>query len=96
MTIMWSRELTSLPPVLSLSLTGLRMAGFLLILKRFGVLALIVAIFFDNFLSSFPVSSPLSQWYAENSIFALAVVTGLSAYALYTVLRTRPFPGQIS
>ena len=88
MTIMWSQELSGLPAVLSWSLTGLRMAGFLLLLKRYGVLALIVAIFFDNFLSHFPVSSSLTQWYAEQSIFALTVVTGLSAYALYAVLRT--------
>ena len=39
-------------------------------------------------LSHFPVSSSLTQWYAEQSIFALTVVTGLSAYALYAVLRT--------
>ena len=90
-TAMWYGELSTVYPILSLTVTGLRMAGFVLVVKHWGVLALIVGIFFDNFLNTFPITTGFSEWYTESSIFALIVAAGLGAYALSVALggRTR-------
>jgi hypothetical protein len=60
------------------------------ILIRFGVLALIVGFFVDYTLLSFPLTADLSTWYAGSSLFAIASVRALTAYALYTALAGRP------
>jgi hypothetical protein len=38
----------------------------------------------------FPRTADFSAWYAGSSIFAIASVLALSAYALYTALAGRP------
>jgi serine/threonine-protein kinase len=91
LTALWYGEVSTFYPGLSVAVTGLRMAGFVLILKRFGVLAAIVAIYFDGFLNMFPLTTDLTAWYAESSVFALAVVIGLGVYALYAVSGGRLF-----
>jgi serine/threonine-protein kinase len=88
-TAVWYGELPGLYPELSLALTGLRILGFVFILRRFGLLAAIVAIFADGFLNTFPLTLALSQWYGENSIFALLVLIGLASYALAVSVRKR-------
>jgi predicted Ser/Thr protein kinase len=60
------------------------------ILIRFGVLALIVGFFVDYTLLAFPLTADLSTWYAGSSLFAIASVLALTAYALYTALAGRP------
>ncbi|HYL72908.1 MAG TPA: serine/threonine-protein kinase, partial [Bryobacteraceae bacterium] len=60
------------------------------VLTRFGVLALIVAFSVDLTLISFPLTTDFSAWYAGNSLYALASVLVLTAYALYTALAGRP------
>ncbi|HXN50208.1 MAG TPA: serine/threonine-protein kinase, partial [Bryobacteraceae bacterium] len=59
------------------------------ILTRFGVLALIVA-FSVAALDRFPLTADLSTWYAGSSLFAIASVLVLTAYASYTALAGRP------
>ncbi|MGA8234108.1 MAG: hypothetical protein WB795_21710, partial [Candidatus Acidiferrales bacterium] len=60
------------------------------ILTRFGVLALVVAFSVAATLGDFPLTVDLSTWYAGSSLFALASVLALTAYALYTALAGRP------
>jgi hypothetical protein len=60
------------------------------ILTRFGVLVLIVTFSVDFILSSFPLTSDFSAWYAGSSLFAVASVLALTAFALYTALAGRP------
>jgi serine/threonine-protein kinase len=91
LTAIWYGEVSTLYPALSLTVTALRMVGFVFVLKRFGVLAAIVAIYFDGFLNTFPITTALTEWYTENSLFALTIVIGLGAYALYAVLGGRLF-----
>jgi hypothetical protein len=59
------------------------------ILTRFGALALIVA-FAVSGLARFPLTADLTAWYAGSSLFAMASVLALTAYALYTALAGRP------
>jgi serine/threonine protein kinase len=60
------------------------------ILTRFGVLALMVAFSVSTTLQDFPLTADLSTWYAGSSLFAIASVLMLTAYALYTALAGRP------
>ena len=70
--------------------TPLVSALLVFVLSRFGVLALIVAFSVDLILISFPLATDFSAWYAGNSLYALASVLALTAYALYTALAGRP------
>ena len=58
-------------------------------MSKVRVLALIVTIFVASVLNTFPITVALGEWYAENAIFALAAMLGLSTYALYTALGVR-------
>jgi hypothetical protein len=58
------------------------------VLIRFGVLALIVA-FTVAALSHFSLTADFSTWYAGSSLFAIAFVLALTAYASYTALAGR-------
>jgi hypothetical protein len=60
------------------------------ILTRLGVLALVVAFSVAATLGNFPLTVDLSTWYAGSSLFAIASVLALTAYALYTALAGRP------
>ena len=60
------------------------------ILTRFGVLALMVALSVNATLTSFPLTTDFSTWYAASPLFAIASVLALTAYALYTALAGRP------
>jgi hypothetical protein len=65
-------------------------ALLVLVLIRFGILALMAGFFVFQILRTFPVSADFSTWYASSSIFAIASVLVLTAYALYTALAGRP------
>jgi hypothetical protein len=60
------------------------------VLTRFGVLALAVAFSVSAALYDLPLTADLSTWYAGTTLFAIASVLALTAYALYTALAGRP------
>ena len=60
------------------------------ILIRFGVMALMAAIFVWQVLLFFPLTTDLTTWYASSSLFAIASILALTAYAGYTALAGRP------
>jgi hypothetical protein len=53
-------------------------------------LALIAAFLVSAFLGKFPLTADFSTWYAGTSVFAMASVLALTAYAVYTALARRP------
>jgi hypothetical protein len=59
-------------------------------LIRFGVLALVISPVATYTLTRFPVTTDFSTWYAGSTIFALAVVLALTAYAFRTAVAGRP------
>jgi serine/threonine protein kinase len=65
-------------------------ASFVLILIRYGALPLMVGFFVFQMLRVFPVTADFSVWYASSSVFAMASVLALTAYALYIALAGRP------
>jgi serine/threonine protein kinase len=68
---------------------GLVAALTAFILIRFGVLALMAAWFVAVTLLRFPLTTDLTTWYADGSLFAVASVLALAAYAVYTALAGR-------
>jgi len=58
----------------------------LLVATRFGLLALVASQFFRLLLTTFPMTTDLSVWYASSTIFALVAGLALAAYAFYVSL----------
>jgi serine/threonine-protein kinase len=64
-------------------------AGLVFTLVRFGVLAMMAAIFCGYVLLIFPLTFDLSVWYAPNAWLATAVVVGIAIYAFHLATRGR-------
>jgi serine/threonine protein kinase len=58
----------------------------LLVATRFGLLALVASQFFVLLLTTFPMTTDFSVWYASSTIFALAAGLAVAAYAAYVSL----------
>lgn len=67
-------------------------AVFLLVwsLYRYGLLALISAIFFLHLQIFYPITSDFSAWYAADFVLALIVALTLAGFAFYTALAGQP------
>ena len=68
-------------------------AGALLVvvvLYRYGLLALISAIYFLHFVIFFPITSDFSAWYAADFVLALLLALALVVCAFYTSLAGQP------
>ncbi len=61
-----------------------------LVLKKVGLLALIVGLVVQNVLVVFPMTSHLSRWYANAGLTGIAVITALLIYGFFTGLAGRP------
>ena len=55
----------------------------LLVLLRFGVLALIACLYCDMMLQGAPLSPNLSAWYAHATLVPLGFVAAITCYGLY-------------
>jgi hypothetical protein len=64
--------------------------SILLILKRFGLLVLIVGLVVQNVLQVFPVTYRLSQWYAAPGLAGVLAIAALAIYGFYTALAGKP------
>jgi Protein kinase domain len=60
--------------------------SFLLVLKRFGLLPLVVGLAVQNVLLIFPATVHLSRWYAAPSLAGLSAIFLLTLYAFRTAL----------
>lgn len=56
------------------------------LLYRFGLLALVAALFFDQLWVFFPITSDFSAWYAGGFVLALIICLALACYGFYTSL----------
>ncbi len=64
--------------------------SILLILKRFGLLVLVVGLVVQNVLVVFPVTSHFSLWYANAALLGLFALAALAGYGFYTALAGQP------
>jgi hypothetical protein len=56
----------------------------LLILTRFGLLALAMALVLNNVLLAYPITGHLSAWYAEPTILVFVLILALALFSFYT------------
>jgi hypothetical protein len=68
------------------------LAAFLVVwvLYRYGLLALISAIFFLHLHIFYPVTSDFSAWYAADFVLALLIALALAGFGFYTSLAGQP------
>jgi len=56
---------------------------------RFGLLAVMVAVFYMLLLRDYPITADWQAWYVEASLFAMLVAGGLALYGFFTSLAGR-------
>jgi hypothetical protein len=67
-----------------------------LVLYRFGLLAMISALFLFHLWVFFPITTEFTAWYATDFTIGLAICVALSAYGFYTSLAGQPlFSGKL-
>ena len=77
-------------PVLTYLLLGIIWTSIVLILKKVGLLALVVGLVVQNVLVVFPMTSHLSRWYANAGLTGIVVISALLAYGFFIGLAGRP------
>jgi serine/threonine protein kinase len=60
--------------------------SFLLVLKRFGLLPLVVGLVVQNVLAVFPATIHLSRWYAPSGFTGLGAIALVAGYSFYIAL----------
>jgi hypothetical protein len=60
--------------------------SFLLVLKRFGLLPLVVGLVVQNVLIVFPATTHFSRWYAASTITGLGVILLLTLYSFHSAV----------
>lgn len=61
-----------------------------LVLYRYGLLALIVSLYFLHLIIFFPITSDFSAWYAADFVLALLIALALVIFGFYTSLAGQP------
>ena len=77
-------------PVATFLFAGIIWASIILILKKFGLLALVVGLVVQNVLIVFPTTSHLSRWYAAAGLAGIVAITVTVAFGFYTALGGQP------
>jgi hypothetical protein len=63
---------------------------FVLILVRLGLLAMVVALFFEQLLRVLPLTSDFSPWYAGTSLVYVLIALGSGGWGFWTALAGQP------
>jgi hypothetical protein len=61
-----------------------------LILRRFGLLALVVGLVVQNILVTFPTTTHLGRWYASGAIAGMMIIIATALFALHSALAGQP------
>jgi hypothetical protein len=77
-------------PIATFAFAAIIWASIVLILKRFGLLALIVGLVVQNILVVFPTTSHLSRWYSSAGLAGIMVIVLAVGYGFYTALAGQP------
>jgi serine/threonine-protein kinase len=65
-------------------------SSIVLVLKKVGLLAIVVGLVVQNVLVVFPMTSHLSRWYATAGLTGIVVISALALYGFFTGLAGRP------
>jgi hypothetical protein len=68
----------------------------LLILVRFGLLALLVGLTLNNVLEAYPLTGHFAEWYAQPTIIVFAMIVALAVFGFYTATAGKSRLGNIS
>jgi hypothetical protein len=83
-------------PILSFLMAVLIWVSILLVLKRFGLLAMVTGLVVQNVLILFPVTTHFSRWYAAPGLTGLAFIAALAFYGFHTARAGQPiFSGAV-
>jgi serine/threonine-protein kinase len=77
-------------PILSFVMSMLIWVSILLILKRFGLLAMVTGLVVQNVLILFPVTTHLARWYAAPGLMGLAFIAALAFYGFHNARAGKP------
>lgn len=77
-------------PALTYLYLGIIWLSILLMLRRFGMLTLVVGLVVQNVLLVFPTTSHLSRWYATAGLTAILVTLSVACYGFYASLGGKP------
>jgi serine/threonine protein kinase len=77
-------------PMYTFFASALIWISILLILKRFGFLAMVVGLVVQNVLIVFPVTSHLSRWYASEALTGILAIAAIAVYGFRTSLAGKP------
>jgi protein kinase-like protein len=83
-------------PVLNATFHAVPWGIALLLLIRFGLLPLMMALCIHNILQVYPLTTHLSAWYAEPTLFVLTVILAAAIFGFYTSTAGKPLFGGIS
>jgi serine/threonine-protein kinase len=78
--------LGSRSPIIAVVFAGLTFAAVVIILLRFGLVALACSIFVGFLFPLVPITTDFSAWYASTTLFTLLAVLALAVYAFHTSL----------
>jgi len=67
-------------PLVDALFTAPFILGYLFILQRFGLVCLAALVFADQIANTMPIVMPLSAWYAEGGVIAIAAILIISLY----------------
>jgi serine/threonine-protein kinase len=94
-TVLFSAALSELAPVLLVSRVITNTLTVLLLI-RFGFLAVVASQVFNGVLSSFPLTTDGSAWYAGISLVGILLMAAMALYGFYTSLGGRPVFGGVA
>ena len=77
-------------PIVTFVAAALIWLSIVLILKRFGLLALVVGLVIQNVLQVFPITSHFSRWYASAGLAGILVIGTVGLYGFYMSLGGKP------
>jgi serine/threonine protein kinase len=77
-------------PVVTYILLGIIWLSILLMLRRFGMFALVVGLVVQNVLVVFPMTVHFSRWYASAGLTGIVVILALTIYGFRTGLGGKP------
>jgi hypothetical protein len=77
-------------PIATFVFAAVIWVSVVLILKKFGLLALVVGFVVQNVLIVFPTTAYLSRWYASAGLAGIVVIALAAAYGFYTALAGQP------
>jgi serine/threonine-protein kinase len=77
-------------PIFTFFSAALIWLSIILVLKKFGLLAMVIGLVVQNVLIVFPVTSHLSRWYASEALTGISAIAAVAIYGFHYSLGGKP------